>query len=344
MSRLLRTQWAPLLAATVVAGIVLGLATKQFGSTYNVYTILQTASVYAVIGLSQMLVLAVADMSLAVGGIGSLVTIATGNLYEVQHWPIGAAIAGSLALGLACGLINGLIIASTKLSGFIVTLATGTAFTGIAYGITSAIPYSTIPSVLSNLGQGRASFFSYLLFPAIVMTLAVGASFRWLPIGRSLLAVGGNRDAAVLSGISRERAIVVAHAASGVLAAIAAIMYIGVLQSATPATGSDWLIISFAVPIIGGTALVGGEAPASGCFVAAIVLAAINDALIVLNVNTEAVQMAEGLLIFAAVIAGKLGQGVRAGRLHGPRNSRFSGRARLGDVTKDSPTPGLEAP
>jgi ribose transport system permease protein len=138
------------------------------------------------------------------------------------------------------------------------------------------------------------------------MTVAVGAGFRWLPIGRSILAVGGNREAALLAGIPYKRAMVVAHALSGLLAAIAAVMYIGVLESATPATGSEWLIISFAVPIIGGTALVGGDAPAAGCFVAAMVLAAINDVLIVLNVNTEAVQMAEGLLIFAAVISGKL--------------------------------------
>ncbi|MDA8296659.1 MAG: ABC transporter permease [Actinomycetota bacterium] len=343
MNRVLRTQWAPLLAATIVAGIVLSLATKQFGSSFNVYTILQTAAVYTVIGLSQMMVLAVADMSLAVGGIASLVTIATGNLYQVQHWPIGAAIAGSLALGLACGLVNGAIIATTKLSGFIVTLATGTAFTGIAYGITSSIPYSNIASVLTNLGQGRAAFFSYLLLPAIAMTLAVGAGFRWLPIGRSLLAVGGNKDAAVLSGLSEKRAIVTAHAVSGVLAAVAAVLYIGVLQSATPATGSDWLIISFAVPIIGGTALVGGEAPASGCFVAAIVLSAINDALIVLNVNTEAVQMAEGLLIFAAVIAGKLGQSVRGGTRRSVGRPS-TGPGRLGQIAQDAATPGLGMP
>ncbi len=342
MNRVLRTQWAPLLAATIIAGVVLSFSTKQFGSSFNVYTILQTASVYAVIGLSQMMVLAVADMSLAVGGIASLVTIATGNLYQVQHWPIGAAIAGSLALGLVCGLLNGVIIAMTKLSGFIVTLATGTAFTGIAYGITSSIPYSNIASVLTTLGQGRAAFFSYLVLPAIAMTLAVGAGFRWLPIGRSLLAVGGNRDAAVLSGLSQKRAIVTAHAVSGLLAAIAAVLYIGVLQSATPATGSDWLIISFAVPIIGGTALVGGEAPASGCFVAAIVLSAINDALIVLNVNTEAVQMAEGLLIFAAVIAGKLGQSVRTGTRRSRRPS--TGPGRLGQIAQDSATPGLGMP
>jgi ribose transport system permease protein len=308
MRRLLSAQWVPLLAATILAGLVLGVVTRQFDSTFNLYTILQTAAIYAAIGLSQMVVLAVADMSLAVGGIAGLVTIAVGGLHDAQHWPIAAAICAGVGLGLACGLVNGLIIVGMGLSGFIVTLATGTAFTGIAYGITSAIPYSTIPPVLVGLGQGRISFFSYLLLPAIAMTLAVGAAFRWLPIGRSLLAVGGNREAALLSGISRGRAIIVAHAVSGLLAGVTAVMYIGVLQSATPATGDDWLIISFAVPIIGGTALIGGEAPAAGCFVAAIVLATINDALIVLNVNTEAVEMAEGLLIFAAVISGRLGQ------------------------------------
>ena len=325
MRRLLSAQWAPLLAATIVAGIILGFITRQFGTTFNIYTILQTAAIYAAIGLSQMVVLAVADMSLAVGGIAGLVTIAVGGLYDGQQWPVVPAIAGGIGIGLACGFINGLIIVLMGLSGFIVTLATGTIFTGVAYGITSAIPYSTIPRVLVTLGQGRLSFFSYLLLPAIALSIAIGAGFRWLPIGRSLLAVGGNREAALLSGLSRGRAIVVAHSASGLLAGMTAVMYIGVLQSATPATGSDWLIISFAVPIIGGTALVGGEAPAAGCFVAAIVLAAINDVLIVLNVNTEAVEMAEGLLIFAAVISGKLGQTVWRPSLMGRKPVRIPG-------------------
>lgn len=329
MRRLFSIQWVPLLAATLVAAIVLSVVTKQFGTAFNIYTILQTTALYAVIGLSQMVVLAVADMSLAVGGIAGLVTITVGGLYETRHWPIGAAVVGGLVLGLVCGLVNGLIIARINLSGFIVTLATGTVFVGIGYGVTSAIPYSDIPPVLVDLGQGRASFFSFLLAPAIIMAFAVGAGFRWLPIGRSLLAVGGNREAALLSGISRGQAIVIAHAGSGLLAGIAAVMYIGVLGSATPATGNDWLIISFAVPIIGGTALVGGEAPAVGCFVAALVLAAINDVLIVLNVNTEAVTMAEGLLIFAAVIFGKFGQSVRraAPTRRGPRQVAGSAAA-----------------
>jgi ribose transport system permease protein len=182
-----------------------------------------------------------------------------------------------------------------------------------------------------TLGQGRVSFFPYALLVTILATALVGAALRFLPIGREVLAVGGNSEAAVLSGLSRQRSVLIAHAVSGLLAAVAAVMYVGVLQSATPATGSDWLIISFAVPIIGGTALIGGEASASGCFVAAIVLAAINDALIVLNINTNAVELAEGLLIFAAVLAGRFGQVVlRPGQQSGTR--RGGGAPATSDV------------
>jgi ribose/xylose/arabinose/galactoside ABC-type transport system permease subunit len=85
VSRLLRAQWVTLLGAVTVAGVVLSFLTPQFGSVFNVFTILQTAAVDAVIGLSQMLVLAVGDMSLAVGGIASLVTVIVGNLYDVHY-------------------------------------------------------------------------------------------------------------------------------------------------------------------------------------------------------------------------------------------------------------------
>ena len=194
--------------------------------------------------------------------------------------------------------------------------------------MTSTIPYSNVSSVLVTLGQGRVSFFPYALIVTIAATVLIGGALRFLPIGREVLAVGGNREAAVLSGLSRQRATLIAHTVSGLLAAVAAVMYVGVLQSATPATGSDWLIVSFAVPIIGGTALVGGEASASGCFVAAIVLAAINDALI----NTDAVELAEGLLIFAAVLAGRLGQVVL-------RPGQASGTRRGGGATETSGAP-----
>lgn len=295
------TRWLPLLVLVVVSCTVVAFATPRFGSTYNMFVILQAAAVDALVGLAQLCVLAVGDLSLAVGGIGALVTVLAGNCFQVHHWPATATIVMALALGTACGFVNGLLIGRSGLSGFIITLATGSVFTGIAYGITNGLPYASVPSVLASVGQDRVSFLPYVLVLTLVISAGVATWLRWLPAGRELLAVGGNRDAATLAGLSRQRAVIIAHSASGFLAAVAALMYMGILQSATPATGSDWLITSFAVPIIGGTALTGGEAPAFGCFVAGLVLAAINNVLIVLNIDTNAVEMAEGLLIFAAV-------------------------------------------
>lgn len=308
MTGLLRARWAPLLAATVLLGIVMGAVTRTFGSTFNVYVILQTAALDTVIGFSQMVVLAVGDLSLAVGGLAALSTVITGNLFEAQHWPAALSVLAGLAFGAAGGLVNGVIISVTRISGFIVTLATGTAFTGIAYGITKSVAYSDVPSSIVKLSQGRAGFFPYLLIVALAATALMYAGLRWLPDGRLILAVGGNRDAAVLAGLSSRRAQIIAHTTSGLLAGVAAVMYMGIIGTATPAAGSDWLIVSFAVPIIGGTALAGGEASAFGALVAAVVLSAISDALIVLNVNTDAVEMTEGLLILAAVLTSRAGE------------------------------------
>jgi ribose/xylose/arabinose/galactoside ABC-type transport system permease subunit len=91
MNGLLRARWAPLLAATILLGIVMGAVTRSFGTAFNVYVILQTAALDAVIGLSQMVVLAAGDLSLAVGGLAAMCTIVIGYLFEVHHWPAGLA-------------------------------------------------------------------------------------------------------------------------------------------------------------------------------------------------------------------------------------------------------------
>jgi ribose transport system permease protein len=304
-----RAPWFPMLGAVAVGGICLALLNSNFGSNYNLFTIFQTMAVYAVIGLSQMVVLSIGEMSLAVGGIGGVVTIVVGYLFQVQHWPASAAIVMGLLAGCLCGLLNGIVIARSSVNAFVITLGTGTAFGGLAYAIPKAMPYGHVPSVLLTLGQGRASFVSYLVPIAFVVTIAVAAVFHWSPTGRALLAIGGNRQAAALSGISELRATLVAHTASGLLAGVAGVMYIGVLASADPNTGTDWLITSFAIPIIGGTALVGGEVSPLGCLVAATVIAGVNDALIVLSISNYAVELGEGVLIFVAVAsAGLLGK------------------------------------
>src|SRR5260370_17386182 len=99
-------------------------------------------------------------------------------------------------------------------------------------------------------------------------------------MGRQLLAVGGNRTAAALSGISINRSLVWAHTISGFLVAVAAVLGTAQLGSAQPTIGADWVLTSFALPIIGGTALAGGYVSVVGTFLAAIIIALMNNALI----------------------------------------------------------------
>lgn len=298
--------WLPLLVATAVGGLVMSLVNDRFASSYNVFVILQDASTYAVIGFAVMVVLVVRDLSLAVGGIGSICGVLFGWLVDAQAAPILLAVLAALALGLVAGLVNGLIIAGSGLSGFVVTLATGAALTGLALGATKSQAYSNIPTAWTSFGQGRTGPFPYVALVTLAVAAVLYVLYRWSPTGRAMLTTGGNPEAARLVGISTSRQQILAHVASGVLAALAAVLYVARLGSATPDLGSTWIILSFAVPIIGGTAMMGGRVSVAGAVIAAVVLAGINNALILLNVSQYGVLFSQGLLILLAVLAGRV--------------------------------------
>jgi ribose transport system permease protein len=129
----------------------------------------------------------------------------------------------------------------------------------------------------------------------------LGYVFRYTVIGRRILATGGNLEAARLSGIRTDNIVLLCHTLSGVFAAIAGILWVSRMGSAQPSTGTDWLIVSFAVSIIGGTALSGGEFSALGIFASAVMLTLIKNGLIMLNVNVYFEQTFLGLIILLAV-------------------------------------------
>ena len=119
--------------------------------------------------------------------------------------------------------------------------------------------------------------------------------------GRELLAFGGNPQAAELSGISRERVVVSAHVLSGLLAAAAAVLAVAQLGSAQPTIGADWLLLSFAAPIIGGAALTGGHISVLGTMFAVLLLGLIQNGMVLAKVDPYWVQFVLGALILAAV-------------------------------------------
>jgi ribose transport system permease protein len=175
-------------------------------------------------------------------------------------------------VGAAAGLANGLLVTRLKINSFITTLATQFIFFGLVYGISGGIPYSNIPKGFTLIGRGAFLRLPTLFWIMLAVLALVHYMFRYTVLGRRLLATGGNLEAARLSGINTDRMIVSANTISGMLASLAAILWVSRMGSAQPATGKDWLINSFAVAIVGGTGLAGGSISALGILMGAIII------------------------------------------------------------------------
>jgi ribose transport system permease protein len=299
--RLLLIEWSGLVAAIFIGASALAFIAPNFLTTFNLYVMLRSLCVGLLVAFAQMITLGVGQMNVAVGAIGGLAAVVLGGAMEVFGIPIALAVPLAVTIGAVGGLINGVLTVRTGINAFIITLATGSAFTGINFGITGAIPFYEMPPALTAFGSGHFGPFPYLIVAPLIVAALLGVFFARTAAGRRLLAYGGNPNAAELSGISSEWVVVSAHCLSGLLAAGAAVLAVAQLGSAQPTIGSDWLLLSFAAPIIGGAALTGGYVSVLGTMFAVLLIGLIENGMVLAKVDPYWVQFSLGVLILAAV-------------------------------------------
>ena len=240
------------------------------------------------------------------GAIGGLATITTGYFLDVLGTSGWIAVPVALLVGVIAGTINGLIITKAGINSFVVTLSTLFVYEGLVSGISKGYSYTKIPKTFTIIGRKGIFGLPYLLWIALAMLFVVFYMFRFTVFGRRLLATGGNEDAARLSGINTNNIILGANILSGLFASIAAILWVSRMGSAQPSTGQDWLIISFAVAIIGGTALKGGGITALGLLMGGIIMVLIKNGLVILGANIYFERTFYGLIILLAVIVDRV--------------------------------------
>lgn len=297
-----RTDWFGPLVVVVLAMAVIRAFSPTFLSPFNIEILLLAIAVNALVAFSQMIIIAIGQMNLSIGAIGGLAAISFAGMMEVWGLPAPFAALAALAIGLACGALNGVMIALSGISAFVVTLATLSIFKGINLGITRAEPFYGIPAGVKAFGSATVlGPVPVLLLPTVVVAVLLWFLLFRLPAGRFILAVGGNEHAAQLSGISVQRTVVLAHAISGVLAACAGILVVMRLQVGQPSIGDDWLILSFAAPVIGGAVLAGGHVSVAATALGVVIVALITQALVLFSIDPFLVQVVMGALILVAV-------------------------------------------
>jgi ribose transport system permease protein len=302
LARLFDNDWIGPALVCLIAVVAISAFQPSFLSSFNILVLLSAIAVNMLIAMGQLVIIGIGQMNLALGSIGGLVAISFAGMMELWHLPPLLAMVGGLAIGVAAGAVSGFVIARTGISAFIITLAGLQIFKGINLGITEAQPFYGVPQSVKDFGNlAMAGPIPWLVLPMVVASLGMWVLFNRLRIGRFLLAIGGNRNAAELSGIDLDRTVICAHAVSGGLAAAAGMMLVARLQIGHPAIGEDWLISSFAAPVIGGAVLSGGHVSVAGTFFGVVVIAIITQALVLFAIDPFVVQIVLGGLILWAV-------------------------------------------
>jgi len=294
----------------LVLAVLAGLAIVVLTITTNgnllqpgtIRAVLQFLAVPMVIGLSQMVVLAVGQMNLSVGVLTGLTAVVAASLMVDQGLSPWLAVPAALLVGGLAGLANGLLVVLTRINGFIVTLATMTIISGLRYGVNGTGTYQNYSPGLVDFGQSSLLGIPVVFLLAVLVALVVAWFFRRSVVGRNMLASGGNPIAAMLSGISNDRSVVLAHTLSGLLAGVAGVMVLMMSGSVNASIGDDLLLPSFAAPIIGGVALVGGVVSVLGTSLAALIVRLVDVAQAQYNINPRWVDLVVGGVVLGAVL------------------------------------------
>jgi ribose transport system permease protein len=240
-------------------------------------------------------------MNLSVGALGGFVACAGGVAMAQHGIPVWLAVPGALALGALVGMLNGVLVVLTRINGFIVTLATMTILTGLQYELVGTTTVDNYSPVLRDLGRTAIFHIPVVFLVALAVAVTLAVFLRRGIWGRYLLASGGNPLAARLSGISNNRSIIRAHALSGLLIGVAAVVTLASAPGVNQSIGGDWLLASFAAPIIGGVALSGGAVSVSGTVLAAIIIRLVDVARAQFSLNPSWVNFVVGAVVLGTV-------------------------------------------
>lgn len=300
IKKLFRADLTSVVLPVVILFGVLAIGWPGFLTAYNLISLFQTVALYVLIGLAQMSALALGQFNLAVGAMGCLTAIMMGLFMQVLGLPMIVAVLLGLVLAMLLGALQGLLIAKSGISPFIITLALLSVYTGVATVITQGASYNDLPETIQTISRMQFGVIPLTLIISLAICAIAFVVFRYTNVGRHLQAVGANDRVALFSGIIVPKTVIMGHTISGLFAGLAAFIQICKFNSAQLAIGDDWMMTSFVVAVLGGTLLSGGKVSVLGTLFGSFLMVFINNALGLWRVNTYMFQMIMGLVLLGA--------------------------------------------
>ncbi|MGV9271964.1 ABC transporter permease/substrate-binding protein [Streptomyces griseosporeus] len=289
------------LTALIVLVVALSALSGDFLTTDNLLNIGVQAAVTAVLAFGVTFVIVSAGIDLSVGSVAALSATVLAWSATQHGVPVALAVVLAVATGIAAGLVNGFLIAYGKLPPFIATLAMLSVGRGLSLVISEGSPIP-FPDSVSHLGDTLGGWLPVPVLVMAVMGLVAAFVLGRTYIGRSMYAIGGNEEAARLSGLRVRKQKLAIYALSGLFAAVAGVVLAARLSSAQPQAADGYELDAIAAVVIGGASLAGGTGKASGTLIGALILAVLRNGLNLLNVSAFWQQVVIGVVIALAVL------------------------------------------
>ncbi len=292
----------------LICAVMTALQPAAFSSTENFYNITRNFAFIGIMALGMTSVIITGGIDLSVGSLMGLVAIVAGMLLQGGHaWFV--AMAAGLAAGVAAGAVNGWLIAYVRLPPFVVTLgmlSVGRSLAVVISGNKMIYDFGPDADTVFAIGGGQFLGLANPVWVLVLLTGLFAVVLRVTRWGRYLYAIGGNEQAALLSGVPVAWVKFSAYVVSALTAALAAILIIGWQGSAINALGTGYELRVIASTVIGGANLMGGEGGAYGAFIGAALIEVIRNSLLMAGVDANWQGTFVGVFIVLAVVLEKL--------------------------------------
>ncbi len=281
--------------------VVLWALTPHFLTVSNLLNVAEQAAIIAIVAVGMTFVIITGGIDLSVGSVLAFAGVVMADVLH-RDVPLPLALAVALGTGLFCGLVNGALITVGRLPPFIATLGMMSVARGTALMFTEGRPVSGFSGGFRSLATGEVLGIPVSVVIMVGVYVVAHFVLTRTKLGRYTYAIGGNEEAALLSGVNVRVYKAAVYGISGMLSGLAAVILTARLNSAQPIAGMMYELDAIAATVIGGTSLLGGEGTVVGTLIGALIMAVLRNGLNLLGVSSFIQQVVIGSVIIAAVL------------------------------------------
>ena len=283
-------------------GVILSFISSNFLTVTNLLNVVRQIAVNGILAIGMTIVCLTGGIDLSVGSIVAFSGIIAAGMLRDTGYPIIIIVLAAIVVGAVCGLYNGYFVAYWNAAPFVVTLSMMTIARGMTYVYSDGRPISNLRTEFLTIGKGSIAGIPIPTLILVVVFILGSIMLTKLKFGRYVYAVGGNENAAMVSGINVKRIKMMVYVLSGIACGIAAIILTARVSAGLPQEGESYELDAIAATVIGGTSLSGGRGRLWGTIVGAVLLGIVNNGLDLLNVSSFYQQIVKGLIILGAIL------------------------------------------